>query len=191
MKVLIAWLTGGWIGWLTSLAGLAAIVGALWFGFHQWTDSLRQEGRDEVQAKWTADIKVREGLAQAAAEDKRVKEKQHEIDLAKERADRERDGVVVGTVLAATGSELDRLRRTNSTVTARLVQAITGDGARPGVDGPAIASGSVFDECAARRVEVANDAERLAIQVRGLQAWARSAVTLCGEPLPDAADRPP
>lgn len=175
---------------MAQLGVVAALLLGLYGAYRYQMSASFDAGANGVKKLWTADIKVREGLAQAAAEDKRVKEKQHEIDLAKERADRERDGVVVGTVLAATGSELDRLRRTNSTVTARLVQAITGDGARPGVDGPAIASGSVFDECAARRVEVANDAERLAIQVRGLQAWASSALKVCG-PAPDLSPIPP
>lgn len=182
MKTIFAWLAGAWINWLTVGVGIAAVVGSVWFGVHQYNESLRQEGRDEVQAKWDKDKQARALLAAADAEAKRVKDAQHAQDIAKERADRERDAVIVGTVLADTRGQLDRLRRTNAAVTARLAKASQGATPGPGADGPAEASGSVFDECTRQLVGVAGEAEGLAQQLRGLQAWAGSAVMVCGEP---------
>lgn len=181
MTKLIAWLSGGWINWLTMLLAVGGVLAALWFGFHHWTDSLRQEGRAEVQAAWDADTQARALLAAAATENTRVKEAQHAQDIEAERKARERDGILVGTVLADTRGQLERLRATSAAVTARAVQASASAATGPGTDDAAQASGSVLDRCAQRRVDVAADAEQLATQVRGLQAWADSALRVCGQ----------
>lgn len=180
MSKLIAWLASGWINWLTMLLAVAGVLAALWFGFQHWTESLRAEGRAEVQALWDADTQARALLAAAANENTRVKEAQHAQDIEAERKARERDGILVGTVLADTRSQLERLRATSAAVSARLVQACKADPSGPGIDGVAEASRSVFDECSGRRAEVAGEAEELAVQVRGLQAYANSAMMLCG-----------
>lgn len=176
----VSFFTGGWMGWLASLAGLAAIVGAIWFGFHSWTESLRQEGRDEIQADWDLDANERRLAAAGREETERVKGAQHAIDLAKEREQRKRDTVVIDTVRTATAGTFNGLRDTSAAVTARLVQACTASATGPGIDGPAEAGGAVFAECAGRRETLAGEAEELAQLVRGLQAYAASALMLCG-----------
>lgn len=178
----LGFFTGGWIG---PLVGVVALVGGLWFGYHQWAESLRQEGRDEVEKVRKDENDARALLAAAAAEEKRIKEKQHEMDIAKERAQREADGVAVGLVLGATRAQLERLRSTTATVTARAVQASASAATGPGANDPAAAIGPVFDECAGQLVGMAEQAEQLGIRLRGLQAWASSAVMVCGD------DRPP
>ena len=180
MSKLIAWLAGGWINWLTMLLAVGGVLAALWFGFKHWEDALRAEGRAEVQALWDADTQARALLAAAAAEDKRVKEAQHAQDIEAERKARERDGMLVGTVLADTRSQLERLRATSATVAARAVQAGASAATGPGADGPTETSGAVFDECAGQLVELAEQTEQLGVRLRGLQAWAGSALMVCG-----------
>lgn len=177
MNKIISFLTGGWLG---PLIGIVAIVGSLWAAYAYIVHTARNEGRAEVQALWDKDTQARALLVAAAEENKRVKEAQHAEDIAKERAQRERDGVIVGTVLADTRTQLERLRSASSAVATKLVQACENSATGRGIDAAAEASRSVFDECAGRRVEVAADAEQLAKQVRGLQAWASSAVMVCG-----------
>lgn len=181
MTKLIAWLSGGWINWLTMLLAVGGVLAALWFGFHHWTDSLRQEGRAEVQAAWDADTQARALLAAAATENTRVKEAQHAQDIEAERKARERDGILVGTVLADTRSQLERLRATSAAVAARAVPASAGAAAGPGTDGAAETSGAVFGECAGQLVELAEQTEQLGVRLRGLQSWAGSALMVCGE----------
>lgn len=184
MSKLIAWLAGGWINWLTMLLAVGGVLAALWFGFKHWEDALRAEGRAEVQALWDADTQARALLAAAANENTRVKEAQHAQDIEAERKARERDGLLVGTVLADTRGQLERLRATSAAVTARAVQASASAAARPGADDAAEASGAVFGECAGQLVELAEQTEQLGVRLRGLQAWAGSAVGVCGEAAP-------
>lgn len=173
----IGWLTGGWIG---PLVGLVALLGGLWAGYAYITHTARSEGRAEVQAAWDKDIQARALLAAAADENRRVKEKQHEMDIAAERKQREADAIVVGTVLADTRRQLDRLLNTTATVTARSVSASQDSAAGRGTDDPAASIGPVFDECAGQLVEMAEQTEQLGVRLRGLQAWAGSAVGVCG-----------
>lgn len=178
MTKIIDWLTGGWIG---PVVGLVALLGGLWAGYAYIVHTARSEGRAEVQALWDADKQAREVLAAAAAENTRVKEAQHAQDIEAERKARERDGIIVGTVLADTRSQLERLRATSAAVTARAVQASASAATGPGADDAAEASGAVFTECAGELVQMGQQAEGLAQQVRGLQAWASSALGVCGE----------
>ena len=179
MTKLITWLASGWINWLTAGVGLAALIGALWFGFHRWEESLRQEGRAEVQADWDADVNERRLAYAGQMEVERVKGAQHAQDIAKERKARERDGILVGSVLADTRSQLERLRATSAAVTARAVQASASAATGPGADDAAQSLGAVFAECSGRLVEVGQQAEDLGVRLRGLQAWASSAVMVC------------
>lgn len=174
----IGFFTGGWIGPLLISGGL---VVTLWAGYAYITHSARSEGRAEVQALWDQDTQARALLAAAAAEGKRVKEKQHEMDIAKERAQREADGVAVGLVLGATRTQLERLRSTTATVAASAVQAGQDHDGRPGADDPAATLGAVFAECSGELVEMAEQTEQLGVRLRGLQAWAGSALSVCGE----------
>jgi len=174
----IGWLTGGWIG---PLVGVVALLGSLWAGYAYIVHSARSEGRAEVQAAWDADKQARALLAAAAEENKRVKEAQHAIDLANEREQRKRDTVVIDTVRTATAGTFNGLRDTSAAVATGIVQACQADAAGRGVDGLAEASRGVFDECAGRREEVAGEAEELAQRLRGLQAWAGSALAVCGQ----------
>lgn len=178
MSKLFAFFTGGWIG---PLVGLVALLGSLWAGYAYIVHSARSEGRAEVQKLWDADTQARALLAAAAAEEKRIKEKQHEMDIAKERAQREADGVAVGIVLGATRAQLERLRSTTATVAASAVQTSQDHDGRPGADDPASALGAVFAECSGELVALAEQTEQLGLRLRGLQAWAGSAVSVCGE----------
>lgn len=178
MGKLIDLLTGGWIG---PLVGSVALAAALWGGYAYITHTARSEGRAEVQKLWDADTQARELLAAAAAENVRVKESQHAIDIETERTHREHDGIVVGTVLADTRNQLERLRITTATRTAGAVQASSSAAAGRGIDGSAAVIGTVFDECAGQLVDMGQQAEDLGIRLRGLQAWAGSAVGVCGE----------
>jgi len=178
MGKLIDLLTGGWIG---PLAGSVALAAALWGGYAYITHTARYEGRAEVQTLWNADTQAREVLAATAAENTRVKESQHAIDIKTERTQREHDGIVVGTVLADTRAQLERLRVTTATRTAGAVQASASAAAGRSPDGAAVAIGTVFDECAGQLVDMGQQAEDLGIRLRGLQAWAGSAVSVCGE----------
>lgn len=171
-------LTGGWIG---PLVGSVALAAALWGGYAYITHTARAEGRAEVQALWDADTQAREVLAATAAENVRVKESQHAIDIETERKAREHDGIVVGTVLADTRGQLERLRVTTATRTASAVSSGASATAGCSADGSAAAIWPVFDECAGQLVEVAEQTEQLGIRLRGLQAWAGSAVSVCGE----------
>lgn len=174
----IGWLTGGWIG---PLVGVVALLGSLWAGYAYIVHSARSEGRAEVQALWDKDIQARALLAAAADENRRVKEKQHEMDIASERKQREADGVVVGRVLADTRGSLERLRSTTATVTARSVSASASAATGRGIDDPAASLGPVFAECSGQLVEMAEQTEQLGVRLRGLQAYATSALAVCGE----------
>lgn len=178
MGKIFAFFTGGWVGPLLLALGLVASLGAT---YAYLTHTAKQEGRAEIQALWDQDTAARNALAQAAAEDRRVKEKQHEMDIASERRAREADSLVVGRVLADTNRRLERLRSTTATVTASAVQAANDPGARPEPDDPAASLGPVFAECAGELVEVAKQTEQLGVQLRGLQTWADSAVKVCGQ----------
>lgn len=173
----LGWLAGGWIGPLLISGGL---VLTLWAGYAYITHSARSEGRAEVQALWDQDTQARALLAAGAAEEKRIKEKQHEMDIASERKQREADGVLVGRALADTRRQLERLRSTTATVAASAVQAGQDHDGRPGADDPASALGAVFAECSGELVEMAEQTEQLGVRLRGLQAWAGSAVGVCG-----------
>lgn len=170
--------TGGWIG---PVVGIVALLGSLWAGYAYIVHNARSEGRAEVQALWDQDIQARALLAAAAAEEKRIKEKQHEMDIASERKQRDADGVAVGLVLADTRRQLERLRVTTSAVTASAVSASASAATGSSADDPAQRLGAVFGECAGQLVDMANETEQLGVRLRGLQAWASSAVGVCGE----------
>ena len=177
---LVAFLGGGWIGWLITLGGVVAVLAGIWLGFQHWKDSLRQEGRDEILADWDEDVSARRLEYVGAMEAERVRGAQHAIDMEKSRERRKRDAAVVDTVRAAADGTFLGLRDTSAAVASGVVQACGAGAAGPGADDLAEASRSVFDECSARRKEVAGDAEFLADQVRGLQDYAASALMLCG-----------
>ena len=177
MSKLFAFFTGGWIG---PLVGVVALLGSLWAGYAYIVHSARSEGRAEVQAMWDADTQARALLAAASAEEKRIKESQHAIDLEAERKHRAADGVAVGLVLGTTRTELERLRNTTSTV-AGAGEAAGDPAAGPGTETAAARIGIVFNECAGRLVEMAETTEQLGIRLRGLQAWSDSAVSVCGK----------
>ncbi len=179
MGKLFAFFSGGWVGWLASFAAIAAIVGGIWFGFHAWTESLRQEGRDEIQAAWNKDKQARALLAAAAAEEKRAKEAEDAEKLAKERADRERDAAIVGAVLAAANARDVRVQHA-ATSAARALQACNVQSSKPGADGPAETFRRVFEECRGELRTMGADAEGLASTVRQLQSRIGSALSVCG-----------
>lgn len=174
MNKLLSLLTGGWIAPLVASLGIAAALWAV-HAIHAYGDRRAAA----VQADWDADVNERRLAYAGQMEVERVKGAQHAQDIAKERKARERDGILVGSVLADTRGQLERLRATSAAVTARAVQASASSAPGSGADGSTAASGSVLDRCAQRRVDVAADAEQLATQVRGLQAWASSAVMVC------------
>lgn len=176
MSKLIAFFTGGWIG-PAVIAGLLAAAGA--WGWYEVV-SYGDRRAAEVQADWDIDANERRLIAAGREETERVKGAQHAIDLANEREQRKRDTVVIDTVRAAAAGTFNGLRDTSAAVAAGLVRACQADATGPGIDGLAEASRGVFDECAGRRKEVAGEAEELAKQVRGLQAYASSALMLCG-----------
>lgn len=176
MMRILAFLTGGWIG-PAVIAGLLAAAGAwVWYEVISYGDRRAAE----VQADWDADVIERRLAYVGQMEVERVKGAQHAIDLVKERERRKRDAVVIDTVRAAAAGTFNGLRDTSSAVTAHLVQACPASATGPGIDGPAEATGGVFAECSRRRETVAGDAEELAETVRGLQAYASSALMVCG-----------
>lgn len=178
MSKIIGFFTGGWIG---PLVGLVALLGSLWAGYAYIVHTARSEGRAEVQAAWDRDIQARALLAAAAAEEKRIKEKQHEMDIASERKQREIDRVVADRALADTRAALERLRHTTATIASGAVQTGQDHDGGPGADGSASALGQVFGECAGELVQMGRQAEDLGSRLRGLQAYATSAVNVCGQ----------
>lgn len=178
MGKLLTFFTGGWIGPLLLTLGIAAALGA---GYAYLMHTAKQEGRAEIQALWDQDTAARNALAQAAAEDRREKEKQHEMEIADERRAREADSLVVGRMLSDTRRSLERLRATTATVAASDVQAASGPTPRFSPDDPPAAIGPVFDECAGQLVEVAEETEQLGVRLRGLQSWTTSALKVCGQ----------
>jgi len=178
MSKLFAFFTGGWIG---PLVGVVALLGSLWAGYAYIVHSARSEGRAEVQAMWDADTQARALLAAAAAEEKRIKEKQHALDIESERRQREADRVAAGRALADTNRRLERLRATTASLTASAVEAREDHDGGQGFDDPTTALGEVFGECSGELVEMGQQAEDLGIRLRGLQAYANSAVKVCGE----------
>lgn len=173
MSKLIAFFTGGW----GPVVGLVALLGSLWAGYAYVVHSARSEGREEIQAMWDADKQAQALLAAVAAEKQRLKEKQHGIDVAQERKQREADGVAVGLVLADTRASLNRLRDTTNKVAG---EAASDPATGFGVETAAARVGLVFNECAGSLVEMAEQTEQLGVRLRGLQAWADSAVGVCG-----------
>ena len=162
--------------WAWALAALLAYGG---WQHHRATsasaDLLKQK-------EWAAQLEhERALLAEGAAETERVKRAKHDQDIETERKAREHDGVVVGTVLADTRTQLERLRVTSAAYRARAVQVGASAATGPGADGASTAIGPVFDECAGQLVEMGQQAEDLGIRLRGLQAWASSALSVCGE----------
>lgn len=172
-----SFLTGGWLGPLLSIGAIVVTLGA---GYAHIVHSARSEGRAEIQKLWDADKQAQALLAAAAEAENRQKEKQHEMDIETERQRREADRVVVGRLLADTRGSLERLRSTTATV-ARAGQAASDPATGPGTETPAVSLGVVFDECAGSLVEMATETEQLGSRLRGLQAWADSAVAVCGK----------
>lgn len=172
-----SFLTGGWVGPLLSIGAIVVTLGA---GYAYVVHNARSEGRAEIQAQWDKDIQARELLAAAAAEEKRIKEKQHEVDIETERKRREADGLAVGRVLADTRAALERLRSTTATISS-AGQAASDPASRPGTEAPPAGIGELFNECSGSLVEMAETTERLGIRLRGLQAWADSALAVCGQ----------
>ena len=173
MSKLIAFFTGGW----GPIVGVVALLGSLWAGYAYVVHSARSEGRAEIQAMWDADKQAQALLAAVAAEQKRLKERQHEIAIKNERRAREADVLAVGRVLADTRASLNRLRDTTATVAG---EAASDPATGFGVETAAARVGLVFNECAGSLVEMAEQTEQLGVRLRGLQAWADSAVGVCG-----------
>lgn len=162
--------------WVWALVALLAYGG---FQHHQAAaaaaDLLRQK-------TWAAELEhERALLAEGAAEAERVKRAKHDEDIKTERAQFERNGVVVATVLGNTIAERDRLRIITAAYRASAVQASASATTGRGADGSAAAIGPIFDECAGQLVSMGQQAEDLGIRLRGLQAWAASTVSVCGE----------
>ena len=181
MKWLISFLGGRWVI-VSVIASLLAGAG-LWIRHEIVSYGDRRAA--EIQADWDIDANERRLAATGQQEIERVKGAQHAIDLDKERAQRAQDAVVIGTVLAGNTVELDRLRRAASTYYARFIQASASNTPGPSADATAEPGGVVLGECAGRLVTMADTAEQLGLRLRGLQAWASSAVMVCGD------DRPP
>lgn len=78
--------------------------------------------------------------------------------------------------------ELGRLRDALATarVSLRALSQPAPAGPGPATDGAAADTGQLLSECGARLVEVGGQADRLAAQVIGLQAYARIAHRACG-----------
>lgn len=172
----VSFFTGGWVGY-AAIAALLAGAG-LWVRHEIVSYGDRREA--VVLAEWDLDASERRLAAAGREEDERVRRAKHDADINAERQQRERDGIIVGTVLADTRRQLDRLLTTATTFAAGAVQASNDSAARPGADDPAQRLGAVFGECAGELVSVAEQTEQLAIQVRGLQAYATSALGVCG-----------
>jgi len=168
--------------WAIFGAMAAALLGLYGWHVHE-VRSARADGRAEVQAKWDADIAKRNALAETAAETRRVKEATHAAELAKERTQRAADLAVAHAAAAAARSQLQRLRATIGDITARPVQPGANPATRADPDAVTASIGDVLSECAGEAVELGEQAEDLAVRLRGLQAWARSAVRVCGPPI--------
>lgn len=78
--------------------------------------------------------------------------------------------------------ELGRMRDALATArtSLRALSESEATGPRPAADGAAADTGQLLGECAGRLVEMGGQADRLAAQVIGLQAYARIAHRACG-----------
>lgn len=166
--------------WLAKSLGVLLVVVGAYFWIESAIESYGDRRAAAVQADWDADVNERRLAYAGQMEVERVKGATHAQELADERAQRAADRAVSDAAAADTRRELLRLRSTTAAVTARLVQALTGAGAGPGAHALATASGDVFEQCQDELVGLGEQAEGLAARLRGLQAWARSAVRLCG-----------
>lgn len=147
-------------------AAVLAILGALWgYGHHQ-----KQQGRDEVQAKFDAYV------SEQTADTLQASLANQETSLLKQRAvDRSRQNDYENTKKLATANA-----RLNGTVAGLLgdIAAINhstqaGDATQTsaGTDDAAKVARDLLGECASRYSEVAGEAGELAKQVVGLQGF--------------------
>lgn len=165
------------------------VIAAALLGIYAWhahaVHTARAEGMAEVRGEFNEYITARVRASAAAERAQRSKETLHAKELLEERAQRATDRAVADAAAAGARSQLQRLRATiAAAITTRPVQPGANSGPRPDPDAAAIAAGDVLSECAGEVVEMGEQAEDLAIRLRGLQAWARSAVRVCG-PQPD------
>lgn len=125
---IISFFSGGWMAWLAAFAGLAAVVAALWFGFHHWEESLRQEGRDEIQKTCDHDKAVMQGVADEKVRannvetTRRLAEQQGIIDAANQKAQQ------LVADRAAAASSHDSLQQRAAIVAARGCRAAADPG---------------------------------------------------------------
>jgi hypothetical protein len=163
MGKLINFFTGGWMGWLASFAGLAAIAAALWFGFNHWEESLRQEGRDEIQKTCDREKAVLQGVADETVRannvesNRRLAEQQGIIDAANQKVQQ-----LVADVAAGRASH-DGLQQRAAVIAARGCRAAsdpgTGGASAPASD-PAGMLADVLGQLDARAGLLAEYADR-------------------------------
>lgn len=154
------------VAFLTAL--LVMLAGTHWKAYHA--------GGAAVQAKWDKDAELR---AQQALQAEQAARKREQDLAAQKRKVEERyanDKRKAAAAAAGARSELDRLR--GEIAQPACVGADCDPAAAIGVDGGAVER-QLLEQCAAALVGVAQDADRLAATVIGLQTYVRSVFQAC------------
>lgn len=167
---------------MAQLGAIAAVLLGLYGAYHHQISTSFDAGAASVQKLRDIETAERNALAETARENERVKGAIHAEELADERKARADEVAVLAAGRAGDRALIERLRATR-TATTGAVQAGEASSPGPGSDAAAAADGDVLGACATELVELGYQTEGLATQLRGLQAWSRSAMTLCGPQL--------
>lgn len=141
-----------------------ALAGGAIYGVHLVFEHQREIGRDEVRAEWDRATAVAEKAARAQTEDWRSQREAAATEGAKRE---ETIRSLAASSAAAAGGLRDAVAKINRGMpdySADALRALTGT------------YGQLLDECAGRRREVAEEAERLNSEKRTLiEAWPKAA----------------
>lgn len=143
-----------------EILAIVALAGALIYGIHLVFEHQRELGRQEVRAEWERANAAAEKAAKAQTEDWRAQREAAATEGAKRE---ETIRSLAATSAAAAGGLRDAVAKINRGVpdySLDALRALTGT------------YGQLLEECAGRRREVAEEAERLNSEKRTLmEAW--------------------
>lgn len=146
-----------------EILAIVALAGGLIYGIHLVFEHQRELGRQEVQAEWDRANAAAEKAAKAQTEDWRAQREAAATEGAKRE---ETIRSLAATSAAAAGGLRDAVAKINRGVpdySLDALRALTGT------------YGELLEECAGRRREVAEEAERLNSEKRTLiEAWPRA-----------------
>jgi len=171
-----------WVGGALALAAAAAALVA-WHA-HQVDDLVRQRLEEQAQLQQAASSRL---LAEAerralAAETKAA------IAALEDQIEQKRLSDLVDGAVARARSADDRLQHAVADIRRRAAAAGQDAGAAVLADGAAAAAGAL-GECSSRYRQVGEVADRLSVQVTGLQRYVVTALETCSPP--DASDSSP